>query len=331
MFRARVIAIVLFSFCINANLLIADTSSSLKSAHAVEVDSNQPFPSVMFSDILKSMSDQVLWETGQLRFFERVRMTFLPEFTDPQHIAGYNANTGAFLVSQLTTENGAVVADIFWEARQDRFPYWTASAVNNSDPKPLSPGKYSLKFMIDGQPFWGMSFEVTSDSGANAYEKGHSYLEGPWEEWAYIYVPNGNLSQTPSFNLFIRDRDARPGSWAKKNVEIEVIRDGERVAQHGIDASTDVPTSELYAKPWWIAHELSLRNPDNNGSVTAGQILEAGDYLINVRINGEHYASYRYRADGALPATGRGDRNTADPMSFLEGATDRFYLQKIQE
>lgn len=298
-------------------------SESIVSTHGVAADPEKPFPSVMYSDILKSMSDQVLWEKGQLRFFERVRFTFLPDFQDPQHIAAYNPNTGAFLVSELTHASGEPVRTIFWEARQDRFPYWTATAVNNSDPEPLQAGKYALTWKIDGAPMWQLPFEVSTQGAASAYDQPNTYLEGPWQEWAYIYVPNGNLSQNPTFNFFLRDKEAKPGNWVEKNITLEVKRDGTLVAQYGKNGAT-----RQMAKPWWEAFEFALRTPDDSGFVAASDIVAEGQYTVTLLNNGEVFAKYSYEANGAIPFTGRQDRENADPMTYLEGAQDRFYVER---
>lgn len=302
----------------------AQSDVVIKSTHGVSIDPGKPFPSIMYSDILKTMSDQVVWEKGQIRFFERVRMTFLPDFQDPQHIAAYNPSTGVFLVSQLSNADGDVLQTVFWEVRQDRFPYWNASAVGNSDPDTFPPGKYTLTWLIDGEAFWKLPFEISAGSAGGAYDQPNTYLEGPWNDWAYIYVPNGNLSQNPTFNFFLRDKAAKPGQWTESAIEVEVKRGGELVAQHGHNKG-----SIQQAKPWWINQELALRKPDDSGFVSAGDILQAGKYTVTVKINGSEYASYTYQSAGnAMPHTGRQDRDSAKPMEFLEGATDRFYLER---
>ncbi|MEJ8568680.1 hypothetical protein [Elongatibacter sediminis] len=318
---------VFATLTLTLNAISVKADPSIESAHAVTIDPAKPFPSVMYSDILKSMSDQVFWEKGQLRFFERVRMTFLPDFQDPQHIAAYNPNTGAHLVSQLSDASGAVVRTVFWEARQDRFPYWTASAVDNYDPPPLNPGDYTLTWLVDGTPFWKLPFEVATGAAASAYDQPNTYLEGPWNDWAYIYVPNGNLAQAPTFNLFVRDRDAKPGSWSELHVTVEIHRDGELIAQHGISPGAATHAT-LQGKPWWVAQELAFRQPDDGGFTAASEILAPGDYTVTVKLNGDVYGTYGYTADGGIPFTGRQDRESADPMTYLEGAQDRFYLQR---
>ena len=299
-------------------------AEEITSSHAIKIDPDQPFPSIMYSDILKSMSDQVVWEKGQMRFFERVRMTFLPDFTDPQHIAAYNPNTGAFLVSELRDEDDELVDTVFWEARKDKFPFWTASAVNNSDPAPLAEGEYTLTWKIDGQDFWQLPFEVVAGEASSAYDQPNVYLKGPWQDWAYIYVPNANLGQTPTFNLFLRDKNATPGNWTESRIYIEVERDGELVAQHGMNDS-----SIQQAKPWWINQELALRKPDDSGFASGADILEKGEYSVKVTINDELWGEYEYISDGnALPFKGRQNRDDVDPMDYLEGSTDRFYLKR---
>ncbi|HKJ17220.1 MAG TPA: hypothetical protein VJ984_07725 [Xanthomonadales bacterium] len=298
-------------------------SENIVSSHNVAIDPNAPFPSVMYSDILKSMSDQVFWEKGQLRFFERVRLTFLPDFNDPQNIAAYNPDTGAFIVTELKDESGGEARNIFWEARQESFPYWNANVRNNSDPAPLKAGKYIVTWKIDGTPFWKLPFEVTSQPAANAYDQPNMYLEGPWQEWAYLYVPNGNLSQNPTFNFFLRDTDAKPGNWVEKNITLELKRNGTLVAQYGKEGAT-----RQMAKPWWEAFEFALRNPDDSGFVSAADIVAEGEYTLTLLNNGEVYAEYSYEANGEIPFTGRQDRESADPMTYLEGARDRFFIKR---
>ncbi len=310
------------------SLASAGADGELTSPHQVTIDPEQPFPSVLYSDLLKSMSDQVVWDKGKLRFFERVRLSFLPDFDDPSHIAAYNPNSGAYLVSRILDSNGEAVQTVYWEARREAFPIWVGQAVGNSDPAPLPTGDYTLDWTLDGQSFWTMDFSVAQSGAASAYEQGHFLLEGPWSEWAYIYVPGGNLSQGPTFNFFLRDAQARPGNWTDQVVVVEVFRDGELVAQHGHNPGAARPASIVQAKPWWIAHEFSLRSAGDDGFVAAAELAEAGSYEIKVTINDELWGHYRYQADGSLPQPARQDRDSAEPTTFLEGLTDRFYVQR---
>ncbi|HMB59472.1 MAG TPA: hypothetical protein VKN35_06155, partial [Xanthomonadales bacterium] len=103
----------------------------------------------------------------------------------------------------------------------------------------------------------------------------------------------------------------------------DVLRDGKLVAQYGHESG-----SQQAAKPWWISFEFALRAPDNQGFVPASEIVAEGDYEIVMRVNGEAAGTYRYRAEGAIPFSGRQDRENAEPMNYLEGAQDRFYIQK---
>jgi len=306
----------------------AGPDGELTSPHQVAIDPDQPFPSLLYSDLLKSMSDQVFWETGKLRFFERVRLSFLPDFEDPNHIAAYNPHSGAYLVSRILGTSGESVQTVYWEARREAFPIWVGQAVGNSDPAALPPGNYTLDWTLDGNSFWAMDFSVAKSDAAGAYEQGHFLLEGPWSEWAYIYVPGGNLSQGPTFNLFLRDAKARPGNWTDQVVVVEVFRDGELVAQHGHNPGAARPASIVQAKPWWIAHEFSLRSAGDDGFIAASELAAPGAYEIKVTINDELWGHYHYQADGALPQPARQDRDSAEPKNFLEGLTDRFYVKR---
>jgi len=166
------------------------------------------------------------------------------------------------------------------------------------------------------------------DQRANPYEQGHFLLEGPWSEWTYVYVPNGNLNQAPTFNLFLRVADARPGQWTDQVVVIEVFRDEELIAQHGQNAGASKPASIVPAKPWWIAHEFSLKSAGDDGFVPASELTATENYEVRVTINDELWGEYRYSASGELPRPARQWRGSDDPMTLLEGLIDRFYLQR---
>lgn len=86
--------------------------------------------------------------------------------------------------------------------------------------------------------------------------------------------------------------------------------------------------SRQMAKPCWEAQELALRSTDNSGLASAAEIVAPGKYQVMVKNGDELMAAFAHEADGAVPFTGRRDRENANPLEYLEGARDRFYISR---
>ena len=312
-----------FSILIVAGAL-GQRAPELDGPSNVSIDPSQPAPSILYSDILKSMSDQVAWETGKFRVFEQVRMTFLPAAT-------YSARGGndARLAHEISNAEGQVGWRAFWDCSQDKFPFWICNAVGNSDPPVLLPGEYSFTWFIEGEAFWKLPITVTREGDPNdIFSQPKFYFDGPWDDYAYFYIGSGNTSSTPTFNIFLRDKESRPGgNWVEKTLEVDVRRDGQTVGGYPMVGRS----GDFTLKPWWEVLEVALREPDEGGAVfPATNILETGEYEVIVKLGGEPYATYTYEAeDGQIPRTGRQDRNSADPLELLEGGRDRFYIRRV--
>jgi len=148
--------------------------------------------------------------------FERVRMTFLPSFSDPHQIEAYNEKTGARIAHQIK-KGGEIVQTIFWQCRQNQFPFWQCTTANNSDPQPIGPGEYTLTWLLEGKPFWEMKNVTVSTGGAaDIYSTGGIFFDGPWDDYAYIYVANGNVSASPTFNIFFARQEIQAGKLGSK-------------------------------------------------------------------------------------------------------------------
>ena len=297
---------------------------SLKSRHRVKIDPRKPAPGILYSDVLKSMQDQIAWQKGQVRMFEKVRMTFLP--ATPGNVP-YDARSGARLAHTVTDAKGKVVNAAFWEARRLKFPFAVCTAVGNSTPRPLEPGKYTFTWYIEGQAFWKLPVTVTKSKPADAFETPKYYFDGPWDKHAYIYVANGNRFTSPSFNIYLRDKNSKPGKWVEKSITVDVKRNGKSIAGHPV-----VGKSQFRLRPWWQRVTLSLRHADGSGKLLkADDILKAGKYEVTVKLDGKHYATYRYESKGGkLPMNGRQNRKTTKPLELLEGARDRFYIERAK-
>lgn len=316
------------TFCAVVTLIAASCfgQPSLKSRHRVKIDPKKPAPGILYSDILISLQDQVAWQSGRVRCFEKVRMSFLP--ATPGNVP-YNARGGARLAHTVTDEKGKTVNTAIWQAGRLKYPFSVCTCVGNNRPTPLEPGKYTFTWHIEGQPFWKVPITVTKTKPADAFEQPKYYFDGPWDKHAYIYVASANRFTSPSFNIYLRDKKSKPGKWTEARIKVDIKRDGKSVARHGFERII-----RFNLRPWWERVELALRLPDGTGRyLKAEQILKKGKYEVFVWINDKLYASYHYESkeDVKLPIAGRQDRKTTKGINLLEGFRDRFYIGRVED
>jgi hypothetical protein len=291
---------------------------TLVSKHKLKIDKSKPYPSVVFSDILLSMQDQVVYKKGQLRIFKAVRFTFLPDFKDPKHIAAYNINTGAKLYHQIHDGKGKLLRTVFWQVQQQKFPFWVGSPVNNHNPPALKSGRYTLTFGVEGQPFWRMAFEVKGAKGADAYEKPKVYLDGPWRDYVYLYIGRGNLEGGATLSLFLRDKRSKIGKWKDAKVKITIKRGGRLVGEN-----SGLATFRL--RPWYVRYDLPMRK--GRTFAKAKDLVKRGRYTVTVKVNGKRWGVFKYKAAGKIPLS---SRKKTKPFDFLEGGRDRFYIKRVR-
>lgn len=312
----------------SCGLLVASVATAawadvaIESKHEVKIDKSKPYPSILYSDILKSMQDPVAWKKGKIRMFKRVRMTFLPDFKDPKHVAAYNSSSGARLAHKLTDAKGKVIDTVLWQARKLKHPFWNASPVSHS-PTALKPGRYTYTWYVEGQPFWSVDFKVVKQAPKDAYGEARYYFEGPWNKAAYIYIPRGNTRVPPTLSIFIRNKKSVPGKEVRSSITAEIRRNGKLVA-HKPGKST------VMMHPWWERYDISLRSPKNprRPMKAASIVKKNGRYKVTVKIDGKRYGVWTYRVRGGkIPFS---NRKGTKPLDFLEGGRDRFYLKRVR-
>jgi len=92
----------------------------------------------------------------------------------------------------------------------------------------------------------------------------------------------------------------------------------------------DGSSGNFNLKPWWEVQEVSLRVPGSDTVFNASELVKTGKYIVEVKLGGEHYATYEYMAAGTIPHNGRQNRENTDPKQLLEGVNDRFYIKRIE-
>ncbi len=284
-------------------------------------------PAPLYSDLLNALNNQMTWKTGQVYISERIRALFLPDFNDPSHSYPYNTNDGgARLAHQVKGPDGKVVTTNFYHANKLKPPFWGWHAQPTEKHK-LSEGKHEIVWYLEGKEFYKFPFTVRVKGGDDPYNPGGKYFfDGPWSDYAYFYFPKRNPNSSATISLWLRDENADMGKWTERVVKIMITKDGETIGGWPNVGKVRKETT-LTFKPWWIRVDLGLRRV--SGMLQVKDLLADGDYEVTITADGKPFANYSYSAKGGkFIEQDRQVRDGTDPMLFIEGGGERFFLKK---
>ena len=215
--RCAPLAAAILSLTVATGALAADPA--LSSGKTLSFNETSPPPAPLFSDLLNVTQSQVMYTQGRMQMADKVRALFLPDYQDPQHYYAYNTATGARLAHQLKRADGSVVDTHFYHARPLQNPFWAMHPTDTNEHE-LEAGEHSLEFFLEGRHFYSFPFNVRVLSGADAYNPEPRYLlDGPWGDYAYIYIAKNNPSASPMFSIWLRDETAKNGRLAHAPVQ----------------------------------------------------------------------------------------------------------------
>lgn len=308
-------------------VLVASTpaqAQDLALANGVELTRNAklPPPALLYSDLLNATQSSAIWRSGRLQVDGPIRALFLPSYRTDQSIYSYNPDSGAKLAHVMRRADGTVVDTQFYNGQQQQAPYWALHpGVPPEDPLPA--GDYTMEWYLEGDLFYRFPFTVRVEEGSDPYNpEARTYFEGPWEDHAYLYVPNPN--STPMFSIWLRDTAAGPGDWKEHQLNISVKRGGKEVAYWPNPNGGAHPVD---LKPWWDRLDVAL--DDAGTDVFYARDLADGAYTVTVTMDGAVYGTYGFAVrGGTIQHQGRQVRSGTDPLDYIEGGPERFFMKR---
>lgn len=259
----------------------------------------------------------------------------LPQPTDPNKYYPYNADDGDKLWAILADASGIELGrfdftankqdENIWVLNQQRFTPLGEGAQSGAMEAKLAPGKYVLDFHVAAGRFYTFPFEVTQVATSSAGGT-HSYLEGDWSNWGYIYYQGADTTQPLVWKVFLRHKG--PSYRADKKVEVEITRDadGKLIATYRPDV-----TRSLEAR--WIRHDLDLIHPmqgtGGGAYMTGGDLVgRDGGYTLKMKMDGQHYATWRFTVQGGKVVLAGRAAPEADPLTCVFGGPDAWWCER---
>lgn len=296
-------------------------------ANGVDLKRNPKFPppALLYSDLLNALQSQVTWSTGVLQVDGTIRALFLPDYSDPHSIYAYNPDTGAKLAHQLKTPGGAVVETQFYSGEKQKPPFWVLHPLRPPE-QPLDAGDYVMEWFVEGDLFYRFPFTVDVEGGDDPYNPGgRYYFDGPWDDYAYLYIPDNNPASSPTFSVWFRDKSSTLSVMKSFDVNVTIRRGGQAVAYWpgpGEANPVDFP-------PYWERLDVGLRS--GSSGFSAAELMKDGTYTVVVTVDGKPYAQYRYTARGGQVAhQDRQVRDATDPLDYIEGDTQRYFMKRVR-
>lgn len=272
-------------------------------------------PGLEFSSLLNSVT--IIPEKGELRIGgEPCRAVFIPE----------DVKEGLVV---LRDGEGKEISRFVWKPHLIEKPYYLMDfqAVAQAE---LKPGDYILDFYTDQEHFYTFKFGVTKGETDDPFAKSFYYIEGPWADWGYLYIPKADPEQNLYWKVWLRQKSDQVNKDANYDVRITRDSDGEVICESR-------ERSDSF-RPKWERREFDMIFPKGKGE-SYGQYFKAkdllatdGDYTLTMTGEGKPYGTWKFKVvDGKFNYTGQTVRGEADPLTFVEGGRDAWWYKKEAE
>lgn len=252
----------------------------------------------------------------------RITCYFLPkpteQVTGSQYL--YNPDDGGQLDAVIKKASGQTVCTFGVYAMPSDRVAWRMDTFRNKADSSLTykfqeAGDYVLEFQLAGKVFQSVPFSVRELGSDDPYSTGsHWVLEGDWQKYGYIHIPNNSPSSTVAFKFWHR-------SIPPKNIfgTGEILGPDGQVVAHS-------PKAEYRLNKLLARTQMNFRTA--NGSSFTGQQLTSkpGNYTLRTTMDGV-VRNYPFQvAGGKIVRQGR-QSFSAPPAERLEGGKDSWWLQ----
>jgi hypothetical protein len=283
----------------------------------------------MFSTVLEGV--KVLPDQGYFRM-DRIQAVFLPEPTaKSKTIYPYDPKEGGKLHTVIRKKDGTVVEVATWYASKLKPPYWLLESYELKDTKTTAnyklpgEGEYLLDFYLEGKLFYRFPFKLVAVGSDDPFDPGKVWqLEGAWNDYGYLFYADANPSNALAFKLWLQKKGKpKPGEEMKAKAEIVRMSDGKVLC---------IGTGNYRPRPNWIRYDFmgNFRHPENDAVYYTKELLgQDGAYEVRISINEEPYGTYPFEIKGGkIQYQGRAVRGETNPLIFVEGGRDAWWLRR---
>ncbi|NNE98575.1 MAG: hypothetical protein HKN25_06110 [Pyrinomonadaceae bacterium] len=191
------------------------------------------------------------------------------------------------------------------------------------------PGNYKLEYYAGGVKFYSFAFELVVGKTDPYQPKKLMFLNGPWNDYAYLYKTNNESHGKWEFRVFMRSDD---GSLQQTKGQVLLIRDKDKKV-------VAVGSSAFRREAAWRRQDLTLQKPgkknargeyySNQDFYANREKLADGSYTLEFKTDGKLYGAYKFVVNaGKVQMQGNQVRKSTDPLNFIEGGGREIWMKK---
>ena len=320
----RLITLLLPILFVGMTALPADAQNS----RLEELDFDAPFrPAPLFSTLLNE--GVRLHKNGQLQY-GNITAIFLPSKTKDGEPVDYGIGEEKYkLTSKIYDASDRVIATMVWDSpayRVDAANPWFRtihpSTEKTGDISKMKTGDYRMEFLIEGDPFYVFPFSVIELVPGDAYTPAQVYgIDGAWNEYGYVYIANVLPDRPLRWKQWLRNESP---NMAVNEISPEITgvlkRDGAVIGT--------LPNRSFNLIRAWTRYDFGFDNSEGY-PIKGGDIFNNdGAYQIVMTVDGTSSTFSFIVKDGAIQHQGRQVREGTDPLNYIEGGRDAWWLRK---
>jgi hypothetical protein len=190
----------------------------------------------------------------------------------------------------------------------------------------LEPGSYVLDFHTEKGKFHTFPFSIEKRAPKDPFSGGALwYLDGDWSDWTYLFYSQADPSKALVWKIFLRQQvEDKLLLEAVPRVTITRRKGGALVCMSR-EMRMDIPHE-------WVRFEFDMIFPKEKYGeyFKAKDLLDTdGEYVLTFTLDGKPVGNWEFSVkDHRIQSAGRTVRGTADPLTFIEGGKDAFWMKK---
>jgi len=228
----------------------------------------------------------------------------------------YSPEQGGKLAMAINAADGATFGTYVWSA-ESVGGLWELSNYKvlggYEALKPLTAGRYTLEFQIDGAPFYRFPFSVSSLPSDDPYQAAGTrwFIDGAWNDYGNVFYQRNDPQSTFRFTAWVRDKaghaQARSAAYSAQIVR---GKDGKVI---GEDNGT------LKLTPQWAQFDVYFQQGANAiAKVKAADVLaQDGQYRVRLSIEGRPYGAYPFTVRGGTIELQEQQSGTTPPVERI--------------
>jgi hypothetical protein len=279
-----------------------------------------------YSSLLESV--KLFYETGQFEM-QSMWALFLPVAGD------LGPNIEDHLTTDIVKADGTIVQTYDWYVMKSDAPFWEVS--HHEDMKAAAgqfkltePGDYFARFYVNTVKFYELPFSVVTQGGSDPYNPSTTYyLNGPWNDYAYVYAEPSEADSQMFLKLWLRaPLDCKEYSFEYK-ATVKMYLNGALVGMYNEPGYKNCDTPKIWSRTEFGLYHMSA---DGGGQYNIGELYaKDGSYSMQLFLDDKLYGRYDFVMSGGKIQYQ--DRQIRDggayyPLQYIEGATGAYWIKR---